>query len=93
MEIDSRPYLVHPVSTAGVAGAQILTMKNGKPEVLDVLEPGGHLQIGQSQVRLGEFRPYTSISVYNRPHMPLLVIGSLMMLAGLMWHFYHRYRD
>ena len=54
---------------------------------------GETLEHDRIQLRLEGFRRYTGVSVYNRPHMPLLIIGSLMMLAGLVWHFYHRYRD
>ena len=36
---------------------------------------------------------YTGLAIYNRPHAPILVIGCLAMLFGLVWHFYFRHRD
>ena len=35
----------------------------------------------------------TQIMAHNRPHAPILVIGCLAMLFGLVWHFYFRHRD
>ena len=61
--------------------------------VLGEVAPGRTLEIDDHTIRLGDFKRYTGITVYNRPHMPLLVTGFILMLAGLIWHFYHRHRD
>ena len=33
------------------------------------------------------------MQVYNRPQEPILVLGSILMFVGLVWHFYFRHRD
>ena len=51
------------------------------------------LEIEGHSVTLGAIRRYTGMQVYNRPHEWVLVLGSLLMFLGLVWHFYFRHRD
>ena len=51
------------------------------------------LSVSGYEVSLGPVKRYTSAQVYNRPQEPVLVAGSVLMFAGLVWHFYFRYRD
>jgi hypothetical protein len=51
------------------------------------------LSVAGYEVALGQVKRYTQAQVYNRPQAPVLVAGSVLMFAGLLWHFYFRYRD
>lgn len=92
-ELAGERWLAHALDAGAGGKAQLLRLVDNQPQVFATIGTGEILEHEGHQVRFGGFRRYTGISVYNRPHMPLLVIGSLMMLAGLIWHFYHRYRD
>jgi len=92
-ELSGQQVLAHALETGGQREVQLLRLVDGRPQVFAVLGPGDTAELGGYEIRLGAFKPYTAMSVYNRPHMPLLVIGTLMMMAGLIWHFYHRYRN
>ncbi|MFC1701667.1 hypothetical protein ACFL1J_02835 [Pseudomonadota bacterium] len=85
--------LAHGLESDGVRQAQLLKMVEGQPQIMGSIGPGETLELNGHQFRLGGFRRYTGMSLYDRPHMPLLILGSLLMLGGLIWHFYHRYRD
>jgi hypothetical protein len=51
------------------------------------------LEVEGSKFTLGPVKRYTAMQVYNRPQEPILVAGSVLMFAGLVWHFYFRHRD
>ena len=51
------------------------------------------LELEGYEISVGPVRRYTGMQVYNRPQEPILVAGSALMFAGLVWHFYFRHRD
>ena len=92
-ELAGERVMPHGMESNGARQVQILKQIEGQPGVVGVIEMDEPLEIDGHEIRLDGFRRYTGMSVYNRPHMPLLILGTLMMMAGLVWHFYHRYRD
>jgi hypothetical protein len=85
--------MVHALVETGNLSAQVFTLQEGQMKMLGTLGGNSPLEIGRHTVRLGAHKRYTGLSVYNRPHAPVLVAGSLAMLFGLVWHFYFRHRD
>ncbi len=75
----------HEVEILERAGEQIAS--------LGVVSADKPLSVDGASVRLGAVRQYTGAKVYNRPQEPVLVAGSALMFAGLVWHFYFRHRD
>jgi hypothetical protein len=69
-----------------VTGGEPLAQKTCLPLLVRLCDAG-------YEVSLGPVKRYTSAQVYNRPQEPVLVAGSVLMFAGLVWHFYIRYRD
>ena len=92
-EAGGKQLMAHGLSEAGARSAQVFALEQGQPKLIGTLAGESAMQMGQEQIRLGAFRPYTALAVYDRPHLPWLISGTLMMLLGLVWHFYHRYRD
>jgi len=45
------------------------------------------------EASLGPVKRYTGMQVYNRPQETILVLGSVLMVLGLVWHFYFRHLD
>ena len=73
--------------------AQVFTRKDDQVELIGVVASGRDLAVEDHSITLGATRRYTGLSIYNRPHAPVLVAGCLVMLFGLVWHFYFRHRD
>ena len=70
----------------------IFTIKDETMTSLGYVSKLQPLVIEGNSIALGSVKRYTGIQVYNRPQEPLLVLGSLLMLVGLVWHFYFRHR-
>lgn len=85
--------MVHSVLEGGEFSAQVFTVRDGQMVPLGTVSEGAPLDVGRYTVALGALRRYTGMTIYNRPHGPVLVAGSLVMMFGLIWHFYHRHRD
>jgi hypothetical protein len=85
--------MVHSLMDADEMKAQVFTQVDGQPELLGIISREQDLVIEGQTISLGEVKRYTGLEIYNRPHAPILVIGCLAMLFGLVWHFYHRHRD
>jgi hypothetical protein len=85
--------MIHSLMDAGETAAQVFTMIEGQPELLGLVSREQGLVIEGQTISLGEVKRYTGLEIYNRPHAPILAIGCLAMLFGLVWHFYHRHRD
>jgi hypothetical protein len=85
--------MVHSLMDAGEMKAQVFTQVDGQPELLGIISREQDLVIEGQTISLGEVKRYSGLVIYNRPHAPILVIGCLAMLFGLVWHFYHRHRD
>jgi hypothetical protein len=73
--------------------AEIFTMVDGQVTPVGVVSDNEDLSFDDHRLSLGSVKRYTGLSVYNRPHEPVLIAGCLAMLFGLVWHFYFRHRD
>ena len=73
--------------------AEFFIVEDTKMTSLGVLRREQPLEIDGNSLSLGQSRRFTGIHVYNRPQEPLLVLGSILMFAGLVWHFYFRHRE
>ena len=92
-EIRKTPLMAHGLEEDGELKAQVFTRKDDQVELLGVVESGRDLAVEDHSIALGSVRRYTGLSIYNRPHAPVLVAGCLVMMLGLVWHFYFRHRD
>jgi hypothetical protein len=91
--VNETPVMAHSLMDAGGLSAQVLTMVDEQMIQLGVVSDEQDLEIDGHSVALGAIKRYTGLAIYNRPHAPILVIGCLAMLFGLVWHFYFRHRD
>ena len=85
--------MAHGKGETGAHEIEILARDGEQIFSLGVVAEGRSLMIGEASVALGAVRQYTGVQVYNRPQEPILVWGSVLMFAGLVWHFYFRHRD
>ena len=85
--------MAHSLVDAGGMMAQVFTLEGDQMITLGMVSAEQGFELDGYTISLGVFKRYTGLSVYNRPHAPVLVIGSIAMLFGLVWHFYHRHRD
>ena len=85
--------MAHSLVDTGVLTAEIFTLVDEQMNSLGMVTQQQALDLDGYSIALGQFKRYTGLSIYNRPHAPILVIGCLAMLFGLVWHFYFRHRD
>lgn len=85
--------MAHSLQEEGLHSAQVFTIADEQMKVLGIVAEGQDLVLNGHTVSLGVFKRYTGLAIYHRPQMPLLALGCLLMLIGLVWHFYFRYRD
>ena len=85
--------MAHGKGETGAREIEILARDGEQLASLGVVAEGRPLTIGEASVALGTVRRYTGAQVYDRPQEPILVWGSVLMFAGLVWHFYFRHRD
>jgi len=93
INVGDTPVMAHRLMDTGELTAQVFTIKNDQMIPLGVVSQEKTLEVDGYTLSLGVFKRYTGLSIYNRPHAPILLIGCLAMLFGLIWHFYHRHRD
>jgi hypothetical protein len=93
INLGETPVMAHSLMDADNLTAQVFTIKEEKMIPLGVVSRTQSLEIEGFSISLGEYKRYTGLAIYNRPHAPILVIGCLAMLFGLVWHFYFRHRD
>ena len=93
INVGETPIMVHSLMDAGKLTAQVFTMVDKQMMPLGVITQEQALELNGYSISLGDYKRYTGLAIYNRPHAPILVIGCLAMLFGLIWHFYHRHRD
>lgn len=91
--VGETPVMAHSLMDAGDLSVQVFTMIDEQMTPLGVVSRETDLEMNGYSVELGEVKRYTGMAIYNRPHAPILVIGCLAMLFGLVWHFYFRHRD
>lgn len=93
INVGETPVMAHSLLDTGELSARVFTMIDEQMVPLGVISREQPLNIDGYTLSLGQYKRYTGISIYNRPHAPILVLGCLAMLFGLIWHFYHRHRD
>jgi len=93
VELDTKSVMVHSLDDEKELKAQVFTNEDGNLTVLGVVSRDQGLEYDGYSITMGESKPYTGLTIYNRPHEPILVTGCLAMLLGLVWHFYFRHRD
>ncbi len=91
--VGKTPVMAHSLMDAGSLSAQVLTMVDEKMIPLGSVSRDQTLEIDGHSIALGNVKRYTGLAIYNRPQAPILVLGCLAMLFGLVWHFYFRHRD
>jgi len=85
--------MTHSRVTGEMPEAEFFTMEDGAMKSVGVLREGQPLAVEGNGLSLGRINRYTGMQVYSRPQEWVLALGSLMMFAGLLWHFYFRHRD
>lgn len=85
--------MAHSLMDAGEPGVQVFTMVDEQIRPVGVVSREQALDFNDSSISLGVVKRYTGLFIYNRPQAPILVLGSLAMFFGLVWHFYFRHRD
>jgi hypothetical protein len=93
INVGETPIMTHSLMDSGELTAQVFTMVDGQMTPLGVISREQALELNGYSISLGDYKRYTGLAIYNRPHAPILVIGCLAMLFGLVWHFYFRHRD
>lgn len=91
--VGKTPVMAHSLMEADGLSAQVLTMVDEQMTPLGVVSRVNTLEIDGHSIALGNVKRYTGLIIYNRPHTPILVVGCLAMLFGLVWHFYFRHRS
>jgi hypothetical protein len=93
INVGETPIMVHSLMDTGELSAQVFTIADEKMIPLGIVSRDQPLDINGNSVAMGVHKRYTGLFIYNRPHAPVLVIGCLAMLFGLVWHFYFRHKD
>ena len=93
INIGGREIMAHTVTGAEITSAEIFAKGDDGIDTLGHVLADAPLAIDRYTLSLGQVRQYTGIQVYSRPQEPVLVAGSVLMFAGLVWHFYFRHRD
>ena len=93
IEIGQTPVMAHSVMGEVDMTARIMTLQDNQMVILGVISQQEALELNDHSLSLGQVKRYTALAIYNRPHAPILVLGCLAMLFGLVWHFYFRHRD
>ena len=91
--LGERPVMTHGVQGAETREIELFTMEEDNVVSLGFANADQPLVVDGYQVSLGPVKRYTAMKVYNRPQEPILVLGSVLMFLGLVWHFYVRHRD
>jgi len=91
--IGGKRIVTHSLAPGRVQTAELITFEDGKKTSLGFANAQQPLMIDGNSVLLGPVKRYTGMQVYNRPQESLLVLGSILMFVGLVWHFYFRHRE
>jgi hypothetical protein len=93
INVGGTPVMAHSLMDTGVPSVQVFTIADEQMTELGIVSREQTLELNDYSIALGPVKRYTGLFVYNRPHAPILVLGCLAMLFGLVWHFYFRHRD
>ena len=91
--VGDRTLMAHARIKGEVQVVEIFALVDDEPTSLGFVDRGQALKLEGHSLALGPVKQYMALQVYNRPQEPMLVLGSLLMLAGLLWHFYFRHRE
>ena len=91
--LGNRQVMTHSVMSGEIQQAEVFTIEDKQMTSLGYARKEQPLTIGGHDVSLGPVKRYTGMQVYNRPQGPVLVLGSVLMFVGLVWHFYFRHRE
>ena len=91
--IGGKRLMTHSIVTGEIPEAEFFTIEGDKMTTLGHVRKDKPLEIEGYSLTLGPVKRYTGIQVYNRPQEWVLVLGSILMFAGLVWHFYFRHRE
>ena len=93
IKLGNRNIMSHSIVTRETQEAEIFTIEDDKMISLGFVSREKPLVVDGYSLSLGPVMRYTGMQVYNRPQEPLLVLGSILMFSGLVWHFYFRHRE
>jgi hypothetical protein len=93
LRIGEREFITHGATQGDLQEAELFAIVDEQPVSVGFVRRDQALEVDDHKVRLGAVKRYTAMQVYNRPQEPILVWGSVLMFAGLVWHFYFRHRD
>jgi len=93
IKIGDTRLMTHSVVTGESPRADFFTIEDDEMIALGVASTEQPLVIDRNSLSIGSIRRYTGMQVYNRPQEAILAWGSVLMFAGLVWHFYFRHRD
>ena len=93
IRLGNKEVMSHGVMSGDAPQVDIITMEGDAVTSLGTVMEGRSLTLDGYEVSLGPVKRYTGMQVYNRPQETILVLGSLLMFAGLVWHFYFRHLD
>jgi hypothetical protein len=91
--VGGKRLMTHSVVTGESPHAEFFTIEDDEQISLGIATQEKPLVIEGNSLSLGPIKRYTGMQVYNRPQEPVLVVGGVLMFAGLVWHFYFRHRD
>jgi len=93
INVGRKSVMVHSLMDRGEKFAQVMQREDDQVTVLGIVGEESVVELDGYTISMGDIRRYTGLVVYNRPHAPMLVAGSVILLFGLLWHFYFRHRD
>jgi hypothetical protein len=93
IEAGEQQIMAHALMDTGELHAQVFTVRDGGMSVVGTIGDDKSLELNGYQVSLSGYKRYTGLTIYGRPHAPILVLGCVSMMLGLLWHFYFRHRD
>ena len=93
INLGDKQVMTHSMMSGPARQAEIFTIEDDELRTYGNATQEQALEVEGHQVTLGAVKRYTGVQVYNRPQEPILVLGSVLMFLGLVWHFYVRHRD
>ena len=93
ISVGGKRLMTHSAVTGESPQAEFFTIEDEKITTLGYVRKSQPLEIEGYTLTLGPVKRYTGMQVYNRPQEWVLVLGSILMFVGLVWHFYFRHRE
>lgn len=90
VKLGTTEIMVHQLSESKDSRFQVLGLVDNQPESLGIFSRDEPLEVEGYTLLLGDVKRFTGLTIYQRPQMPILLIGCLVTLSGLIWHFYFR---